>query len=55
MEPYKLDRNSPYFIKKYFPKSTSELTTNYNKIRLLNIWLDSYTQNSLKCRNLNKK
>jgi hypothetical protein len=55
MESYKIDRSSPYFTIKYFPKSIQELTTNENKVRQLTSWLDYYKQNALKFRNISKK
>jgi hypothetical protein len=33
MEPYKIDRNSPYFTIKYFPKKNAELSANEYKIK----------------------
>lgn len=53
MEPFSLDRNSPYFTIKYFPQNISELTTNDIKIKQFCNWLDVYKKNSVINRNLN--
>ena len=55
MEPYKIDRNSPYFTIKYFPKKKSDLSANEYKVKQFCHWLDLYKSNTLKYRNTNKK
>jgi hypothetical protein len=53
MEPYNLDRNSPYFTIKYFPKNISELTTNDIKVKQFCNWLSAYKKNCVINRNVN--
>jgi len=55
METYKIDRKSPYFTFKYFPKSIKELSINETKIKQLTSWLDNYKHNAVKFRNVSKK
>lgn len=55
METFKIDRKSPYFTFKYFPKSIKELSINETKIKQITSWLDNYKQNAVKFRNVSKK